>query len=300
MSWFKVDDKLHSHPKVAGVSLEAMGLWLLCGSYCSDHLTNGFVPWPVLVRYAKGNARAKKLVRQLVASCLWAENETGIVFHDYLAHNPSRESVLQERKKTAQRVERYRASKRAGNGVCNAVTNGVANGVSNAAPVPDPDPVPVPDKQKSPLGPPLVLVTRATDDGDDAPAAAATKAGRIEAAHARYAAAYAAGVSSATGLPYASSRYDGVDLASLVLVHAKGLRGDALDEWLRRTAADYVQATRDNARFQNGFGVKKFAEWLNARGFADGKPAAPVTRKYKLLPMYDDDGNEIPVSEVRR
>lgn len=41
MAWFKVDDKLHSHPKLYRASLRAMGLWVLAGSWCSDQLTDG-------------------------------------------------------------------------------------------------------------------------------------------------------------------------------------------------------------------------------------------------------------------
>lgn len=45
MSWGRVDDKLHSHPKVLRAGLEAMGLWVICMSYCKDHpKTNGVVP----------------------------------------------------------------------------------------------------------------------------------------------------------------------------------------------------------------------------------------------------------------
>lgn len=142
MSWFKVDDKLHSHPKVATVDLEAMGLWALCGSYCSDQLTDGFVPWPVVYRYARGTARGKKLSRQLIASGLWTDGEKGPSFHQYLDRNPSREKLLQAREKTLERVERHRAKKGSSNGVTNGVGNGGCNPPCNAAPVPVPVPVP--------------------------------------------------------------------------------------------------------------------------------------------------------------
>lgn len=48
MAWFKVDDKLHSHPKRYRASLRAMGLWVLAGSWCSDQLTDGVIPRDLL------------------------------------------------------------------------------------------------------------------------------------------------------------------------------------------------------------------------------------------------------------
>ena len=41
MTWFKVDDGIHSHPKFLDVSLAAVGLWTMCGAWCSAYLTDG-------------------------------------------------------------------------------------------------------------------------------------------------------------------------------------------------------------------------------------------------------------------
>lgn len=43
MTWFKVDDKMWSHPKVLHASSLALGVWVRVGSYCADQLTDGLV-----------------------------------------------------------------------------------------------------------------------------------------------------------------------------------------------------------------------------------------------------------------
>ena len=108
MSWFKVDDKLHSHPKVLQVPLRAMGLWVKAGAWCSDHLTDGHVPkaiLPVLGGNA-GDARA------LVGAGLWVAHGDGWVFHDWLEQNPSRAEVEAEREKNRERMAEWRRKKK--------------------------------------------------------------------------------------------------------------------------------------------------------------------------------------------
>lgn len=35
--WFRVDDKLHTHEKALLAGVPAMGLWVMCGSWCASH-----------------------------------------------------------------------------------------------------------------------------------------------------------------------------------------------------------------------------------------------------------------------
>ena len=52
MPWFNVDDKAHSDPLFRQVGLDGFGLFAAAGSWCMDHLTDGYVPlwfiegWP--------------------------------------------------------------------------------------------------------------------------------------------------------------------------------------------------------------------------------------------------------------
>lgn len=95
MSWFRCDDQLGDHPKVLALddkALPAMGLWLLCGVYCSKRLTDGFIPHR-LVKQLSGERLAKDLER----AGLFEKASGGWTMHDYLQWNPSREEVLRRR-----------------------------------------------------------------------------------------------------------------------------------------------------------------------------------------------------------
>lgn len=94
MVWFKVDDDLWSHPKVEAAGLEAMGLWLLVGSYCGRYLTDGLVPASAP---RKMGDEGNKLASRLVRSGLWedtGDEDKPWRFHDWLNYNPSKASVL--------------------------------------------------------------------------------------------------------------------------------------------------------------------------------------------------------------
>lgn len=127
MVWFKVDDKLHSHPKSRRAGTAAMGLWALAGSHCMDYLTDGVVE----VWFVESVPDGAELAGRLVASGLWHEHPQGWVFHDWAEFQPTREKVLAEREATKARVEKHRAQR---------ASNGVTNGVGTTAPSPSPSP----------------------------------------------------------------------------------------------------------------------------------------------------------------
>lgn len=113
MPWFKVDDKLHSHKKAARAGVDAMGLWVLCGSWSSDQLTDGFVPDYIAQRF---DPDAERKAGRLVSADLWYPDEhdgdAGWRFHDWTDHQPTREEVERrreaDRKKKAEQREKGR------------------------------------------------------------------------------------------------------------------------------------------------------------------------------------------------
>lgn len=111
MTWMKIDDGLHGHRKALRAGAEAMGLWLMAGSWVADQLTDGFVPDYVVRQFV---ADAPAVAARLVATGLWMEGEhdgdRGWWFHDWLDHNPSREKVLEDRRKDAEKKARMRAA----------------------------------------------------------------------------------------------------------------------------------------------------------------------------------------------
>lgn len=146
MSWFKIDDGFHCHPKVLEAGNEAIGFWTRCGSYCAQHLTEGRVPRTIALMYGDMH-----LVDTLVKVGLMTPVEDGWLIHDYHDYNPTKEKVVTEREAAAKRQREARerarlareakaeAARRAaeGHSVSHSVTNAVTNGVSHADAVAD-------------------------------------------------------------------------------------------------------------------------------------------------------------------
>lgn len=114
MSWFKVDDTAHAHPKLLRAGNAALGLWMRAGAYAAQHLTEGAIPGVVAQLY--GTAPQ---VRKLVDAGLWhahghqctrcAQPPAGdYVMHDYLIYNPTRAKVEGDRAQAAGRQQRAR------------------------------------------------------------------------------------------------------------------------------------------------------------------------------------------------
>lgn len=108
MAWYKVDDTLHSHPKVRRASLAALGLWTVSGSYCMAYKTDGFVPEYV----AHGFPRGKALSAELVRVGLWhndtRDGEPGYQFHDWLDYQQSSEEIERDRQRARDRQRKFR------------------------------------------------------------------------------------------------------------------------------------------------------------------------------------------------
>ena len=117
MPWFRVDDGFHSHPKVIAAGNEAVGLYVRCGSYAAQHLTDGFIREDIAVLYGAsdtgsrrnpGTGKPETLAETLVRATLWRRMRGGWQMPDYLDYNPSAEQVKQERKNAAERQRRRR------------------------------------------------------------------------------------------------------------------------------------------------------------------------------------------------
>jgi hypothetical protein len=109
MTWFKVDDNLHSHSKIRKVLADdpaALALWTVAGSWSSDNLTDGLIPDHQLPWLMP--ALADELARKLVTAGLWRRVKGGYQFHQWSAdgdgtkRNPTREEVENERRKKAE------------------------------------------------------------------------------------------------------------------------------------------------------------------------------------------------------
>lgn len=109
MPWFRLEDGFHSHPKVIRAGNEAIGLYVRCGTYAAQHLTDGFIPEHVALLYG-----TPELAGALVRTKLWRRTRGGWLMPDYLDYNPSAEQVGREREARAERQARWRDKKRGG------------------------------------------------------------------------------------------------------------------------------------------------------------------------------------------
>ncbi|TVZ96475.1 hypothetical protein [Streptomyces sp. BK340] len=140
MPWVKLDDRFPSHRKVALLPDRAFRLHVSAICWCSENLTDGRIADRELPLVAKVRG-LKAAAQQLVDAGLWDRIEGGWEIHDYLDYNPSRAQVLAERKKNAERQERFRQRRNGkpvppdGNGVTPDPSDapGMHDGDTNAA-----------------------------------------------------------------------------------------------------------------------------------------------------------------------
>lgn len=102
MSWGKVDDRLHSHPKWRRASKGARALWATALSWCSDQANGGHIPSDMLGFLDGTRAEADCLVRV----GLWVVDDGGWAFHQWDERNPDASSAraAQDAKKEGGRL----------------------------------------------------------------------------------------------------------------------------------------------------------------------------------------------------
>jgi hypothetical protein len=144
VSWVRIDDKAWSHPKLAGLSGNAVRLWLFGLCWCNQQESDGRVPASMLRLFGAST----KVAAELVEAGLWLATDGGWEFHDYLNYQPSREQLSAQRNATRDRVTRHRERER------NGVTGGVSNSGVTAPPIPT-RPDPNPTKSEPPVSPPV-------------------------------------------------------------------------------------------------------------------------------------------------
>ncbi|WP_322500840.1 hypothetical protein TR631_12600 [Streptomyces rochei] len=128
MPWVRLDDRFPSHRKVALLSDRAFRLHVSAICWCAENLTDGHISDRELplVAHMRG---VKATAKQLEDAGLWDRTDSGWMIHDYLDYNPSREQVTAERKKNAERQERFRRRRK---GASRGSSDGSSNAVSNA------------------------------------------------------------------------------------------------------------------------------------------------------------------------
>jgi hypothetical protein len=93
VSWARLDDGWHDHPKVIAAGLEAAGLWAMCLTWAYKNRRNsptpGVVPVAAVERFCQGSAKAKRLGARLVEVGLFDElTPAGWPIHDFAHYLP--------------------------------------------------------------------------------------------------------------------------------------------------------------------------------------------------------------------
>lgn len=128
MAWLRLDDGFGEHPKIDALSDTAFRLHVCGMAYSARNHTDGLIPLDKVRRLIPRYRQTA--LQELLDTGLWKPVLDGaFTIHDFLDYNPSREQVMADRKRNADRQAAWREGRR----------NGVTNGVSNAAPTrPDP------------------------------------------------------------------------------------------------------------------------------------------------------------------
>ena len=146
MPWFKVDDGFHGHPKVVELTLSAVGLWTLTGSWCAKYLTDGFVPDKTIIRLGGTVEESQELVR----ADLWLTALGGYEFKDWADYQPLKADIELERSAAQERMRSVRAKRKGVNGSPEQPPNVPPNNTRSSPEVRStpsqshPSPIPVP------------------------------------------------------------------------------------------------------------------------------------------------------------
>jgi hypothetical protein len=124
VSWAKLDDKAHQHPKFLGLDPGAVALYFFSISYSASVESDGFVPRqqvPILAAvFGVGQSRAFRLADMLIERRLWDETGPegykirealglGFWIHGFLERNPSHAELEDRRRKEADKKRRQRS-----------------------------------------------------------------------------------------------------------------------------------------------------------------------------------------------
>lgn len=115
MTWVRLDDGFHSHPKILRAGNGAAGLFARAMSFAGDQLTDGEIPDQWIAGACAGE-ECPSCGRDLGADerdalddvGLWRRSDGGVLIPDWAEFNPTREQVKADRAAAAERQRRAR------------------------------------------------------------------------------------------------------------------------------------------------------------------------------------------------
>lgn len=155
MAWFKVDDGFYTSQKVMRIPREirpqALGVWLMAGTWSADKMTDGVVPAHILNEFGCNT----EIFDAMIKSGLWKlhpdvnpGDDVVIVFHDWCEYQPTREQMLAKREET--HAKKVAAGRKGADARWHKNSKAIAeNSKAIASDSPVPEPVPEPIKNTS-------------------------------------------------------------------------------------------------------------------------------------------------------
>lgn len=112
MPWFKTTDTLMTDAKVMMMPTSergmALGTWVACGTWSTQHLTDGKVPSGIVESFIGTLDGAETLVR----AGMWKSTKTGYVFVNWAKYQPTRREVEEKREEERLRVAQWRKNRK--------------------------------------------------------------------------------------------------------------------------------------------------------------------------------------------
>ena len=105
MAWVKLDDTFWSNRKLERLSDKGYRLYMRGLGYCSQYLTDGILDATDL----RTLGATRKVIDELEDAGCWEWADGHYRVHDYFDFNPTREDVLERRRKAAEKKAEQRA-----------------------------------------------------------------------------------------------------------------------------------------------------------------------------------------------
>ncbi len=284
MTWVRVDDDFDSEPELLDATAEDVGVWLRFKAYANRKETDGFVPDGYLRSIQRRGWSVARAVRHMVEIGMLERDERrgGYVVLRHLETNPSHHALSIEREK------RISAARKAGEASARARSAKSPESLTPSQRVVDESSTPAQQPANADptilnSGPARPVPVPAEDPplppaGGQDPPRPRTGIPRGGALADAVALAYADGVSTATGAPYAIPHAERWGLIEAVHAHAPPeLTGRAVADWTRERAESYARSHAGLESFERGFAPAKFRAWLNggAKAPSTGRPPVP-------------------------
>jgi hypothetical protein len=291
MSWFKVDDKFHSHPKVKGLkAVDPLGLWLLCGSYGSDHpKLDGRVSIEVAADFCANASKARKFAAELVRRGLWEADGDGWRFHDWIEYQPSadevseRRAALSEKRSIAGRkgaAKRWQAplatDGKSASQKSFSYDSKLASDSPDPVPIPSrPDPTPfAPRPAEGELGDPAAETPSEPPPEALQPPLSSPRE-RDAGIGGNECGAWIEGIRRATGNPQTPLPWtERSRIAEVLFTHAPELRNHDAEEWITACAEAYARDTIARRTMVN-LSVRDWVSWMRTTPWKRSRPAPP-------------------------